>query len=115
MIGMEGSGARGAKTGASLAEIHALFQEAVAGEPSLSLLRGFKIDFSGNRDFHKIYFATRCDCGTAALLSVEVAMVKTLPEVREALPSLLENLKMKARQFTGMSCAMHARMRTNGV
>ena len=105
----------GAAAGASLGEIHRLFQDAVADEPSLSLLRGFKVDFSGNRDFHKIYLAARCDCGTAALLSVEVAMDKTLPEVEDALPSLLENLQMKARQFANMSCAMHARMRQGGV
>ena len=43
--------------GASLEEIHRLFQDAVADAPSLSLLRGFKVDFSGNRDFHKIYLA----------------------------------------------------------
>ena len=42
-------------------------------------------------------------------------MDKTLPEVEDALPSLLENLQMKARQFANMSCAMHARMRQGGV
>ena len=105
----------GAETAARLEEIHGLFQDAVADNPSLSLLRGFKVDFSGNQDFHKIYLAARCDCGTAALLSVEVAMVKTLPEVREAMPSLMENLGMKARQFSNMSCEMHARMRQGGL
>ena len=62
----------GTETAARLEEIHGLFQDAVADNPSLSLLRGFKVDFSGNQDFHKIYLAARCACGTAALLSVEV-------------------------------------------
>ena len=100
---------------ATLEQIHSLFQEAVADDPSLSLLKGFKVDFSGNRDFHKVYLACRCTCGTAALLSVEVAMSKTLPEVRVAMPGLLENLQAKARMFANMSCEMHARMRRGGV
>ena len=103
------------KTPASLEEIHGLFQQAVAEDPSLSLLKGFKIDFSGNPDFHKVYLAVRCQCGTAALLSVEVAMEKTLPEVETAMPSLLENLRAKQRMFSAMSCEMHSRMRQGGV
>ena len=96
---------------ATLEAIHGLFQEAVGEDSSLSLLRGFKVDFSGNPDFHKVYLAVRCQCGTAGLISVEVAMDKTLPEVREAMPSLLENLQIKAAMFRNMSCEMHTRMR----
>ena len=96
---------------ATLEAIHGLFQEAVAEDSSLSLLRGFKVDFSGNPDFHKVYLAVRCQCGTAGLISVEVAMDKTLPEVKEAMPSLLENLQIKAAMFRNMSCEMHTRMR----
>lgn len=69
------------------------------------------MDFSGNPEFHKVYLAIRCQCGTAGLLSVEVAMDKTLPEVRDAMPSLLENLQVKANMFRNMSCEMHTRMR----
>ncbi len=100
---------------ATLDEIHGLFKAAVADDPSLSLLKGFKVDFSGNQDFHKVYLAVRCQCGTAGLLSVEVAMDKTLPEVRGAMPSLLENLQTKVRMFNSMSCEMHARMRQGGL
>ena len=100
---------------ATLDEIHGLFQAAVADDPSLSLLKGFKVDFSGNQDFHKVYLAVRCQCGTAGLLSVEVAIDKALPEIREAMPSLLENLQTKVRMFNGMSCEMHARMRQGGL
>ena len=88
---------------------------AVAGDTSLSLLKGFKVDFSGNQDFHKVYLAVRCQCGTAGLLSVEVSMDKTLEEVEAAMPSLMENLQAKQRMFTSMSCEMHARMRQGGL
>ena len=100
---------------ATLEQIHGLFQAAVADEPSLTLLKGFKVDFSGNPDFHKVYLAVRCQCGTAGLLSVEVAMEKTLAEVEAAMPSLLENLQVKQRMFTNMSCEMHTRMRQGGL
>ena len=94
-----------------MGEIHGLFQEAVSDDDSLSLLKGFKMDFSGNPDFHKVYLAVRCQCGTAGLLSVEVAMDKTLQEVSDAMPSLLENLHVKVRMFRSMSCEMHGKMR----
>ena len=105
----------GDSAAATLEEIHGLFQAAVADDPALTLLRGFKVDFSGNPDFHKVYLAVRCQCGTAGLLSVEVAMDKTLPQVRDALPSLLDNLQLKVRMFNNMTCEMHARMRQGGV
>lgn len=92
-------------------EIQGLFQAALGNDSSLSLLKGFKIDFSGNQEFHKVYLAVRCQCGTAGLLSVEVAMEKTLREVRDAMPSLLENLQVKVNMFRNMSCEMHDKMR----
>ena len=100
---------------ATLEQVHGLFQAAVADDTDLTLLKGFKVDFSGNPDFHKVYLAVRCHCGTAGLLSVEVAMEKTLAEVEAAMPSLLENLQLKRRMFTNMSCEMHTRMRQGGL
>ncbi len=97
---------------ASLAQVQDLFRAALPGEPRLKMLRGFKLDFSGNPDFHKVYFSARCDCGTAALLSVEVDRAKSLPQVEEALPGLTEHLKRKVDQFQAMSCEMHSMMRT---
>ena len=101
--------------GAGLEEIQNLLREAVTDEPALAILKGFKLDFSANKDFHKVFFSIRCECGTAALLSVEVARSKTLPQVREALPELVRRLKAKSRQFAGMSCDMHTRMRIGGA
>ncbi len=98
----------------SLEEVQNLFREAVDGDLPLTLLGGFKLDFSGNQNFHKVFFSVRCDCGTAALLSVEVGKSKTLSQLKEALPGLVQHLKIKAEQFTNMSCEMHTLMRGGG-
>ena len=95
----------------TLEQVHELFQGAVPDEPALTLLKGFKLDFSGNRDFHKVFFSARCHCGTVALLTVEVAKSKTLPQTEQALPSLVQHLRNKAQTFRSMSCEMHTRMR----
>ena len=100
------------KEPASLAQVQDLLRAALAGEPRVKMLRGFKVDFSGNPDFHKVYFSARCDCGTAALLSVEVDRSKSLPQVEQALPGLTEHLKRKVDQFQAMPCEMHSMMRT---
>lgn len=102
------------ETSPTLEEVHNLFREAIVGEPAISLLKGFKLDFSGTRGFHKVFFSVRCDCGTAALLSVEVARSKTLSQVKENLPELIQHLKVKAQQFANMTCEMHTRMRKGG-
>ena len=81
---------------ATLEQIHGLFEAAVAYDAALTLLKGFNVDFSG-------------------LLSVEVSMNKTMAEVEDAMPSLLENLRVKQRMFSSMSCEMHGRMRRGGL
>ena len=88
-----------------------LISDAVPDESSLRPLSGFKLDLSANPGFHKVFFSARCDCGTSALLSVEVAQGKTIAQVRQALPSLVDRLETQARRFHGMSCEVHTRMR----
>ena len=97
-----------------LDEIQSLLREAVQGESGLEMLKGFKLNFSGTADFHKVFFSAKCDCGTAALLSIEVSKDKTLEEVEESLPSLTDHLNRKLRQFRSMSCEMHTNMRMGG-
>ena len=97
-----------------LDEVQDLLKEAVQGESGLEMLKGFKLNFSGVADFHKVFFSAKCDCGTAALLSVEVSKDKTLPEVEESLPSLVDHLNRKVSQFRSMSCEMHRNMRMGG-
>ena len=115
-VELDGELAQGAvtETPVSLQEFHNLFRDVMADESKLTLLKGFKLDFSGNQDFHKVFFSVRCNCGTAALLSVEMAKSKTLSQTKHALPGLVEHLKSKVRQFNRMSCETHQRMRTGG-
>ena len=100
---------------ASVEEIQDLLREAIPDELHLRLLKGFKMDLSANPDFHKVFVSAHCACGTAALLSLEVDRAKTRSQVEEALPTLVRHLENKARQFAGMSCQMHARMRQGGL
>lgn len=107
-------GSASVEAGVSLEQVHDLLKAAVVDEPVLTLLKGFKLDFSGNQQFHKVFFSARCSCGTAALISVEVAKSKTLAQLERALPGLEQHLRSKAMQFSSMSCDMHTRMRTGG-
>ena len=77
----------------------------------LTPLKGFKLDLSANPGFRKVFLSAKCGCGTAALLSVEVAQDKTFGEIEVALPSLVGNLQTQASSFYSMSCEMHKRMR----
>jgi hypothetical protein len=74
-------------------------------------MSGFKLDLSANADFRKLFFSATCDCGTSALLSVEVSKDKTVEEIRTALPMVIDALAGQAKQFRSMSCAMHNKMR----
>lgn len=105
----------GAEPVASLEEIQDLLRGAIPEDLNLKLLKGFKMDLSANPNFHKVFVSAHCTCGTAALLSLEVDRSKTLAQVQEALPSLVQHLKSKAQQFAGMSCQMHARLRQGGL
>ena len=69
------------------------------------------MDLTANPDFRKVFFAVRCDCGTAGLLSVEVAPDKTVEEMRRAAPELARRLLLQSESFHAMPCEMHAMMR----
>ena len=92
-------------------QLQALIAEAVPRDIGLTKMKGFKMDLSANPGFRKVFFSARCDCGTVALLSVEVAREKTADEVKQALPSLVSRLEGQARSFYSMSCDVHKRMR----
>ena len=111
---MDKESPEGSQASVQLEEVQALIKEAVQGESRLEMLKGFKLDFSGVADFHKVFFSAKCECGTAALLSIEVSKDKTLPEVEESLPSLVDHLNRKVSQFRSMSCEMHRNMRMGG-
>ena len=91
--------------------LRTLIAQALPEDIGLTPLKGLKIDISANPGFRKVFFSARCDCGTAGLLSVEVAREKTIDEVEQALPSLVARLEGQARSFYGMDCELHRRMR----
>ena len=96
-------------------ELHHLFSQALAADKGMRLLRGFKPNLSGTMNVHKVFVAASCECGTAAVLSVEVEQSKSYRDVEEALPSLVEQLRLRERAFRKMPCTAHAQMRSGGL
>ena len=72
---------------------------------------GFKMDFSANPGFRKIFFSASCDCETSALLSVEISKEKDDNEIEDAIPSLVEHLERQEKAFRTMDCETHSKMR----
>jgi len=91
--------------------LHEMITDALPADSDLTPMKGFKLDLSANRGFRKVFFSARCGCGTAALLSVEVAEDKTTEQIEQALPALAGKLQAQATTFHTMSCETHARMR----
>ena len=96
-------------------QVHSIIGSALSEDSGLSPLKGFKMDLSANPGFRKFFYSAHCDCGTAALLSVEVAREKTLAEVEQAIPELTRRLEGRAKSFFEMSCDIHERMRLGPV
>ena len=87
-----------------------LILDELGEETQLRSLTGFKLDFSANPGFRKIFFSASCKCGTASLLSVEISESKTDEEIENAIPSLVERLQRQERSFFNMKCDMHSMM-----
>ena len=96
-------------------ELQNLIIENLSGTVKLRPLAGFEIDFSANVGFRKVFFASSCDCGVAALLSVEIDESKTDREIGNALPSLVERLERQEQTFRNMDCSMHEMMNQGPV
>ena len=62
-------------------------------------------------DRWRVLFSVRCDCGTSALLYLDVGKDKSAENVREATPQLLKGLSSQADQFQRMPCDLHQKMR----
>ena len=108
-------GALGSETAVNVEGVHGLFLEAISDEERLILLKGFRFGSHDNPEFHKVFFSVGCNCGTSALISIEVLRSKTLSQLKEALPDLINHLRSRVAQFTAMNCDMHASMRTGGI
>ena len=93
-------------------QIQKLIVDQFSEDIRLRPMSGFKMDFSANPGFKKIFFAASCDCETSALLSVEISEEKDDNEIQAAIPSLVERLERQEKSFRMMDCATHSRMRT---
>ena len=105
------SGDASGSEGPTDAQIRELIDQALPGDSGLTPLRGFKLDLSANRGFRKFFYSANCGCGTAALLSLEVAHEKTPSDVSRSLSVLMDRLQGQARMFYSMSCEDHEKMR----
>ena len=93
-------------------QIQKLIVDQFSEDIRLRPMSGFKMDFSANLGFKKIFFAASCDCETSALLSVEISEEKDDNEIQAAIPSLVERLERQEKSFRMMDCATHSKMRT---
>ena len=93
-------------------QIQKLIVDQFSEDIRLRPMSGFKMDFSANPGFKKIFFAASCDCETSALLSVEISEEKDDNEIQAAIPSLVERLERQEKSFRMMDCATHSKMRT---
>ena len=93
-------------------QIQKLIVDQFSEDIRLRPMSGFKMDFSANPGFKKIFFAASCDCEPSALLSVEISEEKDDNEIQAAIPSLVERLERQEKSFRMMDCATHSKMRT---
>ena len=93
-------------------QIQKLIVDQFSEDIRLRPMSGFKMDFSANPGFKKIFFAASCDCETSALLSVEISEEKDDNEIQAAIPSLVERLERQEKSFRMMDCATHSKIRT---
>ena len=59
-------------------EIQALVMAGVDKEVNLRPLNGFKLDFSANPGFKKVFFSASCDCGKKHFLETWICGEKSL-------------------------------------
>ncbi len=96
-------------------ELQNILLDKLPRSANLRPLKGFKLNFSGNKGFTKIFFSASCDCETAALISIEIDEEKSDQEIHEALPSLTEKLTRQEDLFRSMDCSMHSKMRQGRI
>lgn len=94
-----------------LADLHALVRDALGDDARLAFLARFPGQDAAP-DIFRLFFAVRCTCGVAALLTLEVSRAKTSDDVRQALPYLLSNLRERANLFLRLRCDRHAAMKS---
>ncbi len=87
-------------------------QAALPPGHGLSSLPRLNTDPTGSSGVVKVYFGARCECQTAAVLSVEAGAARTRAEALAAMPALVQKLLAQRDAFRKMPCAAHKSLRT---
>ncbi len=86
-----------------------LFEEQLQ-DSRVQLLKDIDLPHLKTEDQWRVIFSVKCECGTSALLYLDVSKTKTAEEVRKATPQLLQGLSAQADQFQRMPCDLHKKM-----
>ena len=89
--------------------LHQLFEERLQ-DPRIRLRKDMDPPHLRVKDRWRVFFSVGCECGTSALLYLDVTKDKSAAEVREATPQLLKGLSAQADQFQEMPCDLHKKM-----
>ena len=93
----------------SLPLLHRLFEERLE-DSRIRLLKNLNPPHLSVEDRWRVFFSVRCECGTSALLYLDVNKDKSAAEVEAAAPQLLNGLSAQADQFQRMPCDLHKKM-----
>ena len=85
--------------------------DALPDDHGLSSLPGLVTDQLGLSGLVKAYFGARCQCGTAAVISVEASANKSCEETLDVLPDLVERLLAQRDSFRKIPCKEHENFR----
>lgn len=91
-----------------------LFKRELADTPSITHMAGFKFMPSETPEIFRLFFRHICQCGGAALFTLEISKKKTLGEIMVSIPALVGKLKQNKETFTNLSCKTHQVMSNGG-
>ena len=91
-----------------------LFKQELAETPSIAHMAGFKFMPSETPEIFRLFFRHICQCGGAALFTLEISKKKTLREIKDSIPALVEKLKQQKQTFANLSCKTHQVMSNGG-
>ena len=98
----------------SLHILGGLFKRELEKTPSIVHMPGFKFMPSETPEMFRLFFRHICQCGGAALFTLEISKKKELTEVMESIPALVSKLNQQKDMFANLSCETHQRMSNGG-
>ena len=91
-----------------------LFKRELENTPSIVHMPGFKFMPSETPDMFRLFFRHICQCGGAALFTLEISKKKELAEIMESIPALVSKLNQQKTMYVKLSCETHQRMSNGG-